>query len=84
MIRILLAAAAVVAAMAFQQRPAQAEELPWCVTTQSGNDRCRYNTLEDCTREAVAGSRGFCNPNPRYHGDERRRAAPAQPSRRRH
>ena len=84
MIRILLATAAVIAAMAFQPRLAQAEELPWCITTQSGNDRCRYNTLEDCTREAVAGSRGFCNPNPRYHGGEQRRDAPAQHSRRRY
>lgn len=63
MTRILMAAAIVIAAMGL--RPAQASEAPWCaIGSQSGTERCYYNSIEECVR-ARAG--GFCNPNPRYH-----------------
>jgi hypothetical protein len=73
MTRIVLAAAAIVAALSIEQRPAQASEAPWCVIGgQSGTEQCYYNSIEECTR---SHGFGFCNPNPRYH-------APQQDSRR--
>lgn len=83
MLRILLATAVVAAAMAFAQRPAQANDPPWCLISAAGDEHCRYNTLEECLRDRVGGG-GFCNPNPRYHGAEQRRNVRPQPSRRRH
>ena len=83
MIRILLAAAAVIAALAFEQRPARALDLPWCEISAAGDEHGRYNSIEECLRDRAGGG-GFCNPNPRYHGDEQRRSGPPQHSRRRH
>ena len=68
MIRILLAAATVIAAMAFEHGPAQADEYPWCLIGYGGgNGRCSYNSLEECLRDRAGGA-SFCNPNPRFHG----------------
>lgn len=75
MIRIILAAAAIIAAMPFEQRPARASEAPWCVVgSQSGTEQCYYNSIEQCARSA---GHGFCNPNPGYHASQ-----PRQDSRR--
>lgn len=75
MMRILWAAALVIAAMACEQRPAQAAEGPWCAVINKGFDvewDCYYNSVEACTPNILGGNRGFCSPNPRYHGVERR------------
>ena len=79
MMRILWAAALIVAAMACEQRPAQAYDAPWCASHNNAfgaTEECRFNTLEECVQDVVAGNRGFCNENPRYHGPEPRHDAP--------
>lgn len=84
MVRILLAAAAVIAATAFEPRPVQASEAPWCLIGQGGgNGRCSYNSLEACIRDEVGGG-SFCNPNPSDHDGEQSRTVRPQSSRRRH
>jgi hypothetical protein len=76
MMRILLAMAAVVAAFAVQQRPAQAAEAPWCLISQGGGSgRCTYNSIEACRQDMVGGG-SFCNPNPNYQGAQPRQQAP--------
>ena len=70
--RIVLAAVfagAVLAASA----PARAAEGPWCALLNFGGDiseDCQYRTLEQCLPAVTGGFRGFCNPNPRWHGAE--------------
>ena len=75
MIRILLAVTIIIAALAIKQRPAQAAEAPWCIIVEGG-ERCYYNSIEQCAREASAGSRGLCHQNPRYHGPQPSHDAP--------
>ena len=44
-------------------------EGPWCAVYQGRNAgvwRCDFWTLEACTREVIAGNRGFCNHNPAW------------------
>ena len=42
---------------------------------------CSMRTLEQCVSEVIAGTRGFCNPNPYYRGPE---AAPPRVKRKRY
>ncbi len=76
MIRILCAATVLIAIFAFDQRPVQAYEAPWCavVSLGPGSDYwdCQYRSLEQCVPNVLAGNRGFCNPNPRFQGVEYR------------
>jgi hypothetical protein len=83
MMRILIAALFAVANIAFVQRPARAAKPPWCLITSAGCERCRYNSLDECLRDRVGGG-GFCNPNPRYHGEAKPRRPPPPRSRYRH
>ena len=50
---------------------------PWCAvyTEGLGGTRwdCTYPTLESCVPTILAGTRGFCNPNPRWEAPEPRR-----------
>jgi len=50
---------------------------PWCAvyTEGMGGTRwdCTYPTLESCVPTILAGTRGFCNPNPRWPDPEPRR-----------
>ncbi|HXD45692.1 MAG TPA: DUF3551 domain-containing protein [Pseudolabrys sp.] len=50
---------------------------PWCAVYPGAfNDTrwdCFYPTLESCVPNILAGTRGFCNPNPRYDGPPPRR-----------
>jgi hypothetical protein len=70
--RIVLAAAAVVAAIFLSLRPSQAYDGPWCALTDIGggvmHENCSVRTFEMCVQEVIAGNRGFCNPNPRWQG----------------
>jgi len=65
-------------AATWRERP----QAPWCAVFSWGwGDTvwdCRYPTLEACVPYILAGTRGFCNPNPRYEG------APPREHRRRH
>jgi hypothetical protein len=78
MMRVLLAAAVCVAAMALDACPAQAREAPWCAVVSLGSGStywdCQYRSVEECRPNVIAGNRGFCNHNPRYEGE----AAPAK------
>jgi hypothetical protein len=82
MLRIIVASAAgllaLLAVMSFGPRAAQAYEGPWCAVIDTGTGNiywdCQYYSLEECQPHVLAGNRGFCNRNPRYHGYERRYA----------
>ena len=67
--RIVLVAAAF-AAMPFAPHPALAREAvaPWCAVISTGFHNtywdCRYNSIEECRPNVIAGNRGTCTPNP--------------------
>ncbi len=74
MSRIVLAA--FVATALATSAPAGAAEGPWCALLNFGGDiseDCQYRTLEQCLPAVTGGFRGFCNPNPRWHGAQERR-----------
>jgi len=52
-------------------------QAPWCAVYPMGlgDTRwdCTYPTLESCVPTILAGTRGFCNPNPRYEEPEPRK-----------
>jgi len=81
--RLVMAAAALVAGAAAGLRPAQAYEAPWCAVIDFGRGGaywdCQYQSLQQCAPVALAGSRGFCNPNPAYVGP-----SPARKAKNRH
>jgi hypothetical protein len=56
----------------WRERP----QAPWCAVYSLGLGEtrweCTYPTLESCVPTILAGTRGFCNPNPRYEGLEPR------------
>ena len=77
--RIILAAVLVMAAFWFDVHPAAAGHrhwqrpvAPWCAVYSLGWSGpvwdCRYPTLKACVPFVIAGTRGFCNPNPAYPG----------------
>ena len=70
MMRIVLAAGVVIAAMSFDVRPVKATEGPWCAFISLGTgavyEDCQYRTFEECRPNVIAGNRGFCNQNPRW------------------
>jgi hypothetical protein len=72
MIRMLLAMAIVVGAMALVPCGAQARGAPWCAVGSYGPGEtrwdCSYWTFEACVPYVIAGMRGFCNENPAYVG----------------
>ena len=81
MVRLLCATAVAIAALMLDQRPVVADEAPWCAVHSAGFGGaywdCQYRSVEECVPNVIAGNRGFCNPNPRYHGvqkPERKRA----------
>ena len=92
MVRILSAVAAgllvVLAAMTLASQPAQAYgDAPWCAVLNTGMGEvqwdCTYDSIEACRPNVLGGNRGFCNPNPAYHGPAER-AAPRHHRSRRH
>ncbi len=52
-------------------------QAPWCAVYRGALDDtrwdCIYPTLESCVPFILGGTRGFCNPNPRYQGPEPQR-----------
>jgi hypothetical protein len=75
-IRAVLAIVIAAGAMMFDWRGAQAGGAPWCAVFSAGlGDTiwdCSYWSFEACVPYVIAGTRGFCNENPRYF-------APARP-----
>ena len=47
-------------------------EAPWCAVMNMGYGDmhwdCSFPSVEACRPYVIAGNRGFCNPNPAYHG----------------
>jgi Protein of unknown function (DUF3551) len=88
MLRILLAAAAIMPVMSIGSRPALAYgDAPWCTVTIEGpgiHQECEYSSIEECQSHVIAGNRGFCNQNPRYHGPAKRRSSPRHRRHREH
>jgi hypothetical protein len=45
---------------------------PWCAVQSLGfgtvTEDCSMRSFEQCRMETIAGNRGFCTPNPRWHG----------------
>ena len=86
MLRIILAAAVLIAVAAFDARPVRAfGDAPWCAYVSLGfgafqND-CSYRTFEECVPNVLGGNRGFCNQNPNWVG---RPAAVPKAQRKRH
>jgi hypothetical protein len=64
----ILAFAAIAISLSWSARPGAAREAPWCAVIGTGEDSvywdCQYNTFEQCRPNVLAGSRGWCNPNP--------------------
>jgi hypothetical protein len=71
--RILLAAAVCIAAMALEAHAAPAREAPWCAVVSIGAGTvywdCQYASIEACRPNVISGNRGTCNQNPRYEGE---------------
>lgn len=77
MLRILLAAAVFTGTLAavttFGPVPAKAYgDAPWCAVVDIGQRNfqsdCSYWSVEACRPHVLAGTRGFCTPNPRFRG----------------
>ncbi|HEU5017167.1 MAG TPA: DUF3551 domain-containing protein [Pseudolabrys sp.] len=74
MLRIMPAAALVLAASSFAAAPgpAHAAEGPWCAVTEIGPTdiarNCGFFSFQRCVAEVISGNRGFCEPNPDFHG----------------
>ena len=70
MIRILLTAGVVIAAMSFDVYLVRAAEGPWCAFISLGPSNvyedCQYRSFEECRPNVISGNRGFCNHNPRW------------------
>jgi Protein of unknown function (DUF3551) len=80
MTKIVSALAVVIAVLALDQRPSLANEAPWCAMRNIGKGNvywdCQYRSFEDCYHHLFEGNGGFCNENPRYHGNPPRQHAP--------
>ena len=51
-------------ALALIAGPAWAQNLPWCATLETDENRnCAYYTEQQC-REEISGIGGMCSPNP--------------------
>jgi uncharacterized protein DUF3551 len=72
MTRIIFAAVAVLAGVAFGPGPAKAYEAPWCAVTSKGNGNaywdCQYGSIDACRPNVIGADRGWCNPNPNFVG----------------
>ena len=71
--RLGLFAAALLAVLAWGTGPGQAYEGRWCAVMDIGAEtvvrECRFDRVEDCVPNVIAGNRGFCMHNPRWRGD---------------
>jgi len=81
MTRVIFAAIAALAGVAFDLQPAKANEAPWCAVISKGEDSaywdCQYRSIEECRPNVLAGDRGWCSPNPYFVSSptENRRSA---------
>jgi hypothetical protein len=70
--RVSLLFIAVTAATLLVPGPSQARQGPWCAGYDVGfstwREDCSMPSFEACTQEVIAGNRGFCTPNPLWHG----------------
>jgi len=72
MIRTILNAIAVPAALVFAGQPVAADYYgaPWCAVIAMGDGDmqwdCEYRSIEECRPNVLAGNRGWCNLNPGF------------------
>jgi Protein of unknown function (DUF3551) len=65
--RLIVVLGAVLAAGAFQARPAMAETYPWCaVDMQEGMWTCAFADRQQCM-QAASGVGAYCTENPNDH-----------------
>lgn len=74
--RLALTMGSVAAAGVLLSACASEPQAPYCLMSPAAPGGamgdCSYFTLKQCTADAVAGTRGLCSPNPRYHRQRRR------------
>jgi hypothetical protein len=73
--RVLFAIGVLSFGLGFAVVPAQARyEGPWCANINFGygeiESDCRYNSVEQCRQNVIAGNRGVCGLNPRWVGPD--------------
>jgi len=82
--RYLLPVAVVAAFMVLHAGPARAYgNEPWCSAVTYDHSvvkSCYFRTFEACLQAITGGNRGFCDPNPDWHG----RMPQAEAPKRRH
>ena len=70
--RVPLLATAMAAAVLLVPVPSQAWQGPWCagyaIGDGSWHEDCSMPSFEVCWPQVIAGNRGYCFPNPRWHG----------------
>jgi hypothetical protein len=78
--RIVLAAAVFIVAMAVDLRPGRADpDGPWCAAVVMGHSvvkSCHYRTFEECYPNILGGNRGSCEPNPYWYGRDQKPEKP--------
>jgi Protein of unknown function (DUF3551) len=73
----MFAASVALASVLSVAQPVKSSEAPWCAVVSWGDDvhwECRFQSIEECRPNVLAGNRGWCNPNP-YFSVERLRAS---------
>jgi hypothetical protein len=71
----------VFAAVIWVDRPAKAQDYPWCAYynyLHGGATNCGFVTHQQCLA-TIRGVGGSCGPNPRYQGPPLRRRQPRYP-----
>lgn len=70
--KLIIGALALAALFVYSRPAAAAGEAPWCAVVRLGAEEiywdCRFASLEACRPYVIAGTRGFCNPNPAWQG----------------
>jgi hypothetical protein len=86
----MIAAAVLAATACFDVTPGQAEgwrQQPWCAVIEYDEDAtwdCSYRTFAECYPNVIAGTKGFCNLNPRGPGPSQATPALSHKPRKRH
>lgn len=66
MLRMIFTVVGAIVVSVLHLTPAEAQENPWCAVISEGYWDCQYHSIEECRPNVLAGSRGWCNPNPYF------------------
>jgi len=69
--RMIFAAVGAPAVLVFHLQSAEAYENAWCAVISEGYWDCQYRSIEECRPNVLAGTRGWCNPNPYFVAQDR-------------